>query len=213
MYVKLRRSIVSIEGIRTQRTENQLDSPFPFTEEYEERSMSFGSGMLLHPKGYVLTCNHVVDQTEKIRIKWGVKKQSFPAEIIKSDDVNDLAILKISSSRRFTPVHFGTPKSAPVGERVFAIGNPFGFEYTLTTGVISGKGRNISTRNHRYERVLQTDAALNPGNSGGPLFNSKGLVVGMNAVIIQSYQNVGFSIPVQTFLPFIKRYAKYLPAN
>lgn len=203
MYFALRQSVVSIEGVK--RTPFRFESfPFQLPPSIEEKKISYGSGVIIHPDGKILTCHHVVDKMNTIRVKVGTGKTLYHAKLIWALPEKDLAILKIKPKKRLKAISFS--KRAEIGESVFAIGNPFGFDYTLTTGVISGKNRNISTEEHEYNVVLQTDTALNPGNSGGPLFNSKGKVIGINAVIIPSFQNMGFSIPTEEFMPYIKRF-------
>ncbi len=209
MYQRLKNCIVSIEGVRQHhQSHSHLPDLFYWPKEQEplEKSISFGSGMIIHPRGYILTCHHVVNELSAVRVKWGSHQDLYRGTLVAGHPEKDIAVIKINPSRKLPAVRFASSQSASVGERVFAIGNPFGFEHTLTMGVISGKGRTIATKDHSYDEVLQTDAALNPGNSGGPLFNARGRVIGMNAVIIQSYQNVGFAIPSQVFLPHIRRF-------
>ncbi|GGK27689.1 hypothetical protein GCM10010965_20650 [Caldalkalibacillus thermarum] len=206
LYRKLKRRIVSIEGMELSERLDVVFSPYLLSPERAERKISYGSGMIIHPKGYILTCYHVVAGMKAAKVKWGKNPQLYQARLVWAQSDKDLAVLKINTSRKLPPVTFC--KETRVGERVFAIGNPFGFEHTLTMGVLSGKGRTVSTANNEYEDMLQTDATLNPGNSGGPLFNTKGQVIGMNAIIIQSHQSMGFAIPTSTFLPLIQ---KFLP--
>lgn len=214
MYQHLKNSIVSIEGVKSKKAKQSSYSPFTSPFEKEEKKMSFGSGVIIHPQGYILTCHHVVNGMNMIRIKLGKDKNLFQGKIIWAKEDKDIAVVQISPQKNLLPIQFSPSKHSIVGERVFAIGNPFGFDHTLTSGVLSGKNRSISTEDHNYKVVLQTDTALNPGNSGGPLFNSKGKVIGINAVIIPSYQNMGFAIPTEEFLPYIKAYLpqKYLKA-
>ncbi|MDQ0340305.1 S1-C subfamily serine protease [Caldalkalibacillus uzonensis] len=207
LYRKLKHRIVSIEGMKAgPEREDLLLSPYFFFPEREERKVSYGSGMIIHPKGYILTCYHVVAGIRAAKVKWGKRPELYQAKLVWAQQDKDVAVLKINPSKKLPTVTFC--KDAHVGERVFAIGNPFGFEHTLTMGILSGKERTVSTANNEYEGMLQTDATLNPGNSGGPLFNTKGQVIGMNAIIIQSHQSMGFAIPTRTFLPLIQ---KYLP--
>jgi serine protease Do len=207
MYHHLKNSIVSIEGVKSNKTkQNPHYSPFMTPFEKEEKKISFGSGVIIHPQGYILTCHHVVNGMNMIRIKLGKDKNLFQGKVIWAREDKDIAVVQISPKRNLPTIQFSSSKNSIVGERVFAIGNPFGFDHTLTSGVLSGKNRNISTEDHNYKVVLQTDTALNPGNSGGPLFNSKGKVIGINAVIIPTYQNMGFAIPTEEFLPYIKRF-------
>lgn len=209
MYNKLKHSIVTIEGNKRKKPETILPFNHPlFFDFHEEHKVSYGSGMIIHHKGYILTCYHVVEGVSIAKVRSSRSRQLYQGKVIWGNKENDLAIIKINASKKLQPVEFDSSSETKIGERVFAIGNPFGFEHTLTLGILSGKQRTVSTDNHEYVDVLQTDTALNPGNSGGPLFNSKGKVIGMNAIIIQSYQNMGFSIPSDTFLPYIKPYIR-----
>jgi serine protease Do len=211
MYHRLKHSIVSIEGMKQSRTrQREPFSPFMLPYGTEEKKMSYGSGVVIHPQGYILTCHHVVQGMTVIKVKLGKNKELYQGKLIWAKADKDIAVVQISPKKELTAVRFGSSKRTVIGEKVFAIGNPFGFDHTLTSGVLSGKNRNVATEDRDYKVVLQTDTALNPGNSGGPLFNSKGKVIGINAVIIPSFQNMGFAIPTEEFLPYIKR---QLPRN
>ncbi|WP_202081013.1 S1C family serine protease [Caldalkalibacillus salinus] len=208
LYQLLKKSVVSIEGVRgkTHTRGRRMFQPFGPPSHTEEKKMSYGSGVVVHPKGLILTCHHVVEQLDTVRIKLGTERSVYQGKVVWAEPTKDVAIVRIQPQKALRAVQFATSKSVTIGDKVFAIGNPFGFEYTLTTGVLSGKNRNISTEEHEYSVVLQTDTALNPGNSGGPLFNAQGKVIGINAVIIPSFQNMGFAIPTDEFLPLIKKY-------
>jgi S1-C subfamily serine protease len=210
LYRKLKYRVVSIEGIRYDEASIPPGfSPFFFQHGRPEHKLTYGSGMIIHPKGFILTCYHVVAGLSTITVKCGKNAQLYQGKLVLSWPDEDVAILKIRPTSPISPVTFCT--ETRIGEKVFAVGNPFGFEHTLTMGVLSGKGRTVSTANSKYVDMLQTDCTLNPGNSGGPLFNSKGQVIGMNAVIIQSHQSMGFAIPASRFLSLIKKY--YLDQN
>lgn len=205
LYRKLKHRVVSNEGIKLDYPHTPPGfSPFFFPPERSEQKVTFGSGMVIHPKGYILTCYHVVAGLSAINVKCGKNAQLYQGKLVLSWPDEDVALLKIKPTTPLTPVKFST--EARIGEKVFALGNPFGFEHTLTMGVLSGKGRTVSTMNTHYVDMLQTDCTLNPGNSGGPLFNIKGEVIGMNAIIIQSHQSMGFAIPASRFLSLIKKY-------
>jgi serine protease Do len=208
MYHRLKNSIVSIEGMKQKRRRPREGfSPFmPPPYEKEENKMGYGSGVIIHQQGYILTCYHVVQGMNVIKVKLGKNKDLYQGKLIWAKADKDIAIVQISPKKKLPAAAFGSSKQTVVGEKVFAIGNPFGFEHTLTSGVLSGKNRNVTTEDHDYNVVLQTDTALNPGNSGGPLFNSRGKIIGINAVIIPSFQNMGFAIPTEEFLPHVKRF-------
>lgn len=151
-----------------------------------------GSGVILRSDGYVLTNNHVVNQASRIdvRLKNG---KSYPATLVGSDSATDLAMLKIDA-KGLPQAEFASSEKARVGQFVIAIGSPFGLDYTVTTGVLSAKGRGGIGANE-IEDYLQTDASINPGNSGGPLVDLQGRVLGINTMIIGRGSGIGFAIP------------------
>jgi serine protease Do len=152
---------------------------------------NLGSGVIIHPDGFILTNDHVVEDTEVIRVRLSTGKL-HQAEIVGRDPKTDLALIKIRTSDPLPVAPIGNSDRLEVGDWVLAIGNPFGFDHSVTAGIISGKGRVLGTG--PYDDYLQTDAAINPGNSGGPLFNLRGEVVGINTAIIPRSQ-FGFAIP------------------
>ncbi len=154
-----------------------------------------GSGFIISADGYILTNAHVVDDVDEVTVKLNDKRE-FRAKVIGSDDRTDVALLKIHAEH-LPRVAIGDPNRLKVGEWVLAIGAPFGFENTVTAGIVSAKGRSLPQEN--YVPFIQTDAAVNPGNSGGPLFNLRGEVVGMNSQIISrsgGYMGLAFAIPI-----------------
>ena len=154
-----------------------------------------GSGFLISPDGYILTNAHVVDDTDELVVKLNDKRE-FRAKVIGSDARTDVALIKINADN-LPRVTIGDPNRLKVGEWVLAIGAPFGFENSVTAGIVSAKGRSLPQEN--YVPFIQTDAAVNPGNSGGPLFNLRGEVVGMNSQIISrsgGYMGLAFAIPI-----------------
>ncbi|GAC1628875.1 MAG: serine protease MucD [Nevskia sp.] len=156
---------------------------------------SLGSGFILWSDGYILTNHHVVKDSKEVVVRLSDRRQ-FEATIVGSDERSDLALLKIDA-KNLPAVKIGNVAKSRVGEWVLAIGSPFGFDYTVTTGILSAKNRNLDTE--QYVPFLQTDAAVNPGNSGGPLFNLKGEVLGINSQIYSQnggFQGVAFAIPI-----------------
>jgi serine protease Do len=171
----------------------------------EFRQKSLGSGFILDKEGHILTNNHVIEKAEEIKVKLSNQKE-YDAEVIGTDPKTDLALIKVKAAGDLPVVHMGDSDTLEVGEWVVAIGNPFGLEQTVTTGIISAKGRVIGAG--PYDDFLQTDASINPGNSGGPLFNLKGEVVGINTAIVAGGQGIGFAIPVnmaKRLLPQLKK--------
>jgi len=156
-----------------------------------------GSGVIITPDGYVVTNSHVVEDTKSVEVTLA-DGSSYPGEIVGQDAATDIAVVRISGSG--LPIaRLGNSDRLKVGQLAIAIGNPLGFQSTVTAGVISALGRSLRSRTGRLiESVIQTDAALNPGNSGGPLVDSRGLVIGINTAIIQFAQGICFAIPVNT---------------
>ncbi len=156
---------------------------------------SGGSGFIISPDGYIMTNAHVVAGADEVVVKL-TDKREFRAKVIGADKASDVALIKINATNLPT-VTIGNPKTLKVGEWVIAIGSPFGFENSVTAGIVSAKGRSLPSDN--YVPFIQTDVAINPGNSGGPLFNMQGQVVGINSQILSDsggYMGVSFAIPI-----------------
>lgn len=166
----------------------------------EMRERSLGSGVIVDPKGYILTNRHVVEKADRIRVKLMDEPAGIPghdAKVIGTDSETDLAVIKIDVNRPLPAAKIGNSDGMQVGDWVLAIGSPFGLQETVTAGIVSAKGRNI-VPNRQFQSFIQTDAAINPGNSGGPLVNMEGEVIGINTAILtesQGYQGVGFAMP------------------
>jgi serine protease Do len=204
---KLMPSVVNISTTQTVKTTtNQFPFQFPpgspfgemfkdFERPTERKASSLGSGFIIKDNGTVITNNHVIANAEDILIRVGDKE--YKAKVIGADPYMDLAVLKMITNEKFKPVSFGDSNKARVGDWVVAIGNPFGLGGTVTSGIISARNRQIGLT--RYEDFIQTDASINQGNSGGPLFNLKGEVIGVNTAIIAPGQSgsigIGFAIP------------------
>ncbi|MFQ5777118.1 MAG: S1C family serine protease [Terriglobia bacterium] len=172
-----------------------------------------GSGFLINQKGIVVTNHHVVADAQRIQITLA-DRSSYEAEVMGSDPVTDLAVLRVHADGRSLPtVPLGDSSHLQVGQKVLAIGNPFGFQGTLTTGVISALGRTIRTQSGALlDEVIQTDAAINRGNSGGPLLDSEGRVIGVNTLIISpsgGSVGIGFSVPVNTLKFVLEDLVRY----
>jgi len=204
---KLMPSVVNISTTQTVVTKS---NPFPgfefppgspfgdmfkdFGTPQEKQSSALGSGFIIDEKGIVVTNNHVIDGAEDIVVQVNGEKK-FKAKVIGADPLSDIAVLQIETKEKFTPVNFGNSNKARIGDWVIAIGNPFGLGGTVTSGIISARNRSIGLT--RYEDYIQTDASINQGNSGGPLFNMDGDVIGINTAILGRSGNVGigFAIP------------------
>jgi serine protease Do len=159
-----------------------------------------GSGVIISSDGYILTNNHVVDGAKEVEVTLNDRKE-FKAQIVGRDPKTDLAIVKIDAGKSLPAANIGDSNALKVGDWVLAIGNPFGLNQTVTSGIVSAKGRIIGAG--PYDDFIQTDASINPGNSGGPLFNMSGEVVGINTAIIAEGQGIGFAIPINTAKPLI----------
>ena len=164
------------------------------------RTQGAGSGVIISKDGYILTNNHVVEGAQEVTVTLA-DKQEYKAEVIGLDPKTDLAVLKIDAMKPLPAASLGNSENLKVGDWVVAIGNPFGLNHTVTSGIVSAKGRVIGAG--PYDDFIQTDASINPGNSGGPLFNMGGEVVGINTAIIPQGQGIGFAIPVNTAKPLI----------
>ncbi|MEM7220087.1 MAG: DegQ family serine endoprotease [Pseudomonadota bacterium] len=172
---------------------------FPTPPDSPNRSQqSLGSGFIVSADGYILTNNHVVEDADKIIVRLSDRRE-LEAELIGADERSDLAVLKIDG-KRLPAVKLGKSNALDVGEWVLAIGSPFGFDYSVTAGIVSAKGRSLPTENNEnYVPFIQTDVAINPGNSGGPLFNLDGEVIGINSQIYTrsgGFMGVSFAIPI-----------------
>src|SRR6185369_12059574 len=168
-----------------------------FAQIYPEQGA--GSGFIVTPDGEILTNNHVVSGGSAQLTVTLADKKSYKAKILFADARDDLALIKIEAGKKLPSLRLGDSDASVVGQKVLAIGNPFGFGGTLTTGIVSSLGRTIQTEENReLEGMIQTDAAINPGNSGGPLLDSRGSVIGINTAIYGAQGNIGlgFAIPI-----------------
>ena len=203
------RLMPSVVNISTTTTITTQSNPFPFQfppgspfedmfKEFgtpqERKSSALGSGFIIDEKGIVVTNNHVIQDAEDIIIRVNGNKE-YKAKVVGSDPLSDIAVLQLETNEKFVPVKFGNSDKARIGDWVIAIGNPFGLGGTVTSGIISARNRSIGLT--RYEDYIQTDASINSGNSGGPLFDMSGDVIGINTAILgrSGSIGIGFSIP------------------
>ncbi len=197
-------TVVNIYTTQKVQKRQRLNGPPSFFDQFFEgqgqrpsqKRTSLGSGVITSADGYILTNNHVIENADEINVRLA-NHEEYEATVIGTDKVTDLALIKINPRTSLEFVTLGNSGRLRVGDWVVAIGNPFGFEQTVTAGIVSGKGRNIGGGS--YENFIQTDASINPGNSGGPLFNLAGKMIGINtAIYSRSGGNIGigFAIPV-----------------
>tara|TARA_B100000579_G_scaffold6632_1_gene5076 strand:+ start:1410 stop:2804 length:1395 start_codon:yes stop_codon:yes gene_type:complete len=217
------RLMPSVVNISTTQTITTNTNPFPFQfppgspfeDMFKEfgtpqtrKASALGSGFIIDEKGIVITNNHVIQGADDIIVSVNGDKE-YKAKIIGTDPLSDIAVLKIETKDNFLPVSFGDSDKARIGDWVLAIGNPFGFGGTVTAGIISARNRNIGLS--RYEDFIQTDASINSGNSGGPLFNMDGDVIGINTAILGQSGSIGigFAIPSNSAEKVIDQLIKY----
>ncbi|MGI5920499.1 MAG: trypsin-like peptidase domain-containing protein [Syntrophomonadaceae bacterium] len=156
-----------------------------------------GTGFIISEDGYIITNQHVIDNAVSITVQLNGQKKGVPARVVGQDYELDLAVLKIDGNG-YATLPMGDSDKMRVGDWVVAIGEPYGLDHTVTTGVISAKGRPITIDNRNYKNLIQTDAAINPGNSGGPLLNMSGQVIAINTAVNAEAQGIGFAIPINT---------------
>ena len=176
-------------------------NPFGATPDLGARkSYALGSGVVVDKAGYILTNNHVVDKADRIQVKFTGDSTEYDAKVIGVDTPTDLAVIRVEGKKDVVPAKIGNSDAVQVGDWCVAIGSPFGFQATVTAGIISAKERDVDPT-MQYQHFLQTDAAINPGNSGGPLLNARGEVIGINTAIASrsgGYQGIGFAMPINT---------------
>ena len=217
---KLMPSVVNISTTQTVVSKkNQFPFEFPpgspFEDMFKEfgapekrKAMALGSGFIINANGTVITNNHVIKGADDILVRVGGDKD-YKAKVLGTDPLSDLAVLKIISEETFVPVDFGDSDKSRIGDWVIAIGNPFGLGGTVTAGIISARNRDIGLS--RYEDFIQTDASINQGNSGGPLFNINGEVIGINTAILGQSGSIGigFAIPSNSAQRVIEQLIKF----
>jgi S1-C subfamily serine protease len=191
--------------IESEIESQEPESFSPFGEPQPEGGNATGSGFVIDDEGHVITNNHVIEGAGSVRVKLGDSETSYDAEVVGTDPGTDIALLKVDApAKEFHPLTLGRSADLEVGDPVVAIGNPFGLDRTVTSGIVSALQRDIQAPNgFSISHVIQTDAAINPGNSGGPLINAEGAVIGINAQIAtggggNGNVGIGFAIPIDT---------------
>lgn len=210
-FASVRPAVVNITADRvTQKRGGSLASSIAFDDPsirfIEEESL--GSGIIVDRRGFIVTNAHVVSKAQNIKVViFGFERKAYAAEIVWKDLLNDIAILKIHPEEPLPIAILGDSDMMRVADRVLAVGSPFGLEQTVTAGIISDNSRNLVIEGQTYEDMIQTDAAINRGNSGGALVNIKGEVIGINTAIYAPtgvFAGVGFAIPINRVKPIVK---------
>lgn len=191
---KVQQCVVSISSEK--KAESHSRWPFSPEENQRPRVSGMGSGVLIDPRGYILTNHHVVDKVQGIMVQL-FDGTTVPARLLQFDAVMDLAVLKIEPPHTLTAVEIGTSSDLMVGETVITIGNAFGYENTVSVGIVSALHRDVTLSDDQvYRNLIQTDACINPGNSGGPLINIEGRLIGINVAVRAGAQGIGFALPI-----------------
>ena len=212
----------SVVNINTEEVAPAVRNPFrdsrnPFFDQFfkeffpsrDNNRRSLGSGVIIHPEGYILTNEHVVSKATIIKVTL-IDKREFDARLVGADIKSDLAVIKIETNENLPHVSLGRSDDLMIGETVIAIGNPFGLQHTVTTGIISALHRSIKGGENRvYRGFIQLDASINPGNSGGPLLNIEGSLIGINTAIFKQAEGIGFAIPINKAKRIINDLIRY----
>ncbi len=198
-------TVVSINTIRNETYNNNY-----YMEENSPETISLGSGFLISEDGYIITNYHVIKDGKKINIKLKGSETNFPAEIVGVDEIMDVALLKISIKNKLPYVEFDKTNNYKVGDIVIVAGNPYNLGVSVSTGIISALNRNLKMTS--FDNFIQTDASINKGNSGGPMFNLRGKVIGLTSAIYSpdgSNVGIGFAMPTTDLLPLIEELKRY----
>jgi serine protease Do len=192
----VQRARAAAVNIHTEKTTPVTDPAFATPGRHGRKVNGMGTGIIIDERGYIVTNHHVINGVDSLRVTLD-SGNTYNAVVISEDPVRDLAILKIQATVPLTVMPLGTSSDLMLGETVFAIGNAFGYESTITVGIVSALHRDVEVNETQsYKNLIQTDAAINPGNSGGPLINLNGEVVGINVAIRAGAQKIGFAIPI-----------------
>ena len=189
----------AVVNLHSEKTLNTADNRFA-TIESSRRVSGMGTGVVIDERGYIITNQHVIDGVERLQVTTASGK-TYDAELVAFDRRTDLAVIKIDCSEVLPVITFGTASDLMPGEPVIAVGNAFGYEHTVTRGIVSAMHRSVQLSDtQKYEDRIQTDASINPGNSGGPLLNIDGEMIGINVAVRAGAQGIGFAIPVDEAL-------------
>jgi len=196
---RVKGAVVNIHSERTVQGGSGSEELFALAPS-QSRVNGMGTGIIIDPRGYIITNQHVVEDVNVIRVRLA-DGGNYTARVVARDGEQDLALLKIDASKPLSVMPVGTASDLMVGESVVAIGNAYGYEHTVTRGIVSAIKRDVTlNKDVAYKSLIQTDASINPGNSGGPLININGDLIGVNVAIRAGAQGIGFAIPVDTML-------------
>jgi len=191
---KVHRCVVNISSEK--KAASQTRWPFSAEENQRPRVSGMGSGVIVDGRGYVLTNHHVVDKVQGVVVEL-FDGTTYPARVLQNDPVMDLAVLKIDPTSPLAAIEIGTSSDLMIGESVITIGNAFGYENTVSVGIVSALHRDVTLSDDQvYRNLIQTDACINPGNSGGPLINIDGELIGINVAVRAGAQGIGFALPI-----------------
>ncbi len=209
VYDETHKAVVNISGERiVSGSRRGFDFPDMFDlwgPRYRQEVTVLGSGVVVHEDGYIVTNDHVVEGAKRIKVVFSDGRE-YVAKIVNGDEAKDLAVLAISADEKLPFTKLGKSDDLMIGETVIAIGNPYGYANTVTSGVVSAIGRDIQvTQGFWLRGLIQTDAPINPGNSGGPLLNVNGELIGITTAIRAEAQNIGFAIPVDTLVDNLRQ--------
>jgi len=205
---RYKKAIVGIEVIQDQQAASrgfQLGFPWERPAAPRRPSVNIGTGFIFDHRGYILTNEHVVNGASQVLLRQYGKKNPVRARVLSSDYRHDIAILKADIDIPNVVLKVGRSRNVKAGEWVVAVGSPLGLDHTVTVGIVSATERPLEIGDREYPNLLQTDAAINRGNSGGPLINLRGEVIGMNTAVSQSSQGIGFAISADVLQETIQR--------
>lgn len=201
-------AIVGVEVTQENTRPRNAMLPFGFPWEampnQEPQALNIGTGFVFDPRGYILTNEHVIHGASKVMVQMLGKEKPIAAKVVGTNYEHDLAVLKVTLPKNGSLLKLGHSKDVKVGEWVLAVGNPLGLDHSVTVGIVSAKERPMQIGDRTYPHLLQTDAAINRGNSGGPLINLHGEVIGINTAVSQSSQGIGFAIAIDVVRDALK---------
>jgi S1-C subfamily serine protease len=203
---RYKQAVVGIEVVHEPSSGRMFSLGAPWERTLpNHRSVNIGTGFIFDPRGYILTNEHVIHGASQVLLRFYGRKRSVEAVVVGTDYVHDIAILKSKQAAPKLVLRIAKPEEIRVGEWVVAIGSPLGLDHSVTAGIISSKDRPLQIGDREYPKLIQTDAAINRGNSGGPLINMRGQVIGMNTAVSQSSQGIGFAISAEVLHESIKK--------